>query len=86
MAEFFRRDKGFPFIDFITASHAMKLYEDAQADLHAQLSGAPEDLDGFCYYAGWHESCGGLVRVRVRPVARGEVPASVLARLLADHS
>lgn len=91
MAEFYRRSKGFPFIDYVTASHAAKLFEDARDDVHAELVGALEDADGFAYYAGWHESCGGLVWVRVRPVAREDIPVLALVQLesgqspVADH-
>lgn len=82
MSEFYRRDKGFPFIDYLTAPQAAKVFEDAKADPHGDVEGDLEAEDGFAYWAGWHESCGGLVRTRVRPVAREHVPAAELEQLL----
>jgi hypothetical protein len=81
--EFYRRSKGFPFIDYLTAREATKVLEDARADVHAEVEGDLEGEDGFTYWAGWHESCGGLIRARVRPVSREHVPADELERLLA---
>lgn len=81
MAELYRRDRGHPFVDYLTASQAAKLLEDAKADPRADLSGCLEDPDGFAFWDGWHESTGPMVRVRVRPVAREYVPPGELARL-----
>lgn len=81
MAEFYRRSRGHPFIDYLTASQAAKVLEDAAADPRADVEGSLWDVDGFAYWAAWHESAGRMIRVRVRPVAREHVPRAELERL-----
>lgn len=86
VAEYYQRSKGFPFIDYLSAPEAAKVFEDAEADPHGDLEGSLFDPDGFAYWAAWHESCGSMIRVRVRPVAKEHVPADELARLLGKAS
>lgn len=85
MPEFYRRDRGYPFTDYLTAAEAARLLKAAEADEHAELRGSSEDPDGFSYWSGWHETAGALIRVRVRPVAREHVPPEDLARLEAQE-
>jgi len=81
MAQFYREDRGHPFVRYITAPRAAKLLEDARADRNAAAEGALDDPDGFTFWSGWHESTGPMVRVRVRPVPREHIPPVQLAML-----
>ena len=65
--------------DYLTASHARELYDEARTRPHADLRG---DFDsGFYYWAFTDESGLRLIRCRVTPVPADEVPDPVRQRL-----
>lgn len=81
MPEFYRRTRGHPFVDYLTAPQAAKVFEDAEADPHGDVEGSLWDPDGFAFWGAWHETTGGMVRVRVTPVEPADVPDAVRRHL-----
>lgn len=58
----YRRDRGHPFIDYLTPEQAVALFHEKAADPNARLAG---DLECFTFFEGWHESTGPMVRTTV---------------------
>ena len=81
MAErFYRRSKGFPFVDHLTAAQAAQVLAEAKATDYGAVEG---DLEtGFRYWVSWHETTGPITRARVFPVAPEQVPEA--ERLVLD--
>jgi hypothetical protein len=62
-------------VDYLTADRAREVFDAAGKDPGAKRRGALDGWDGFTFLAA------GVMRVRVRPVAREDIPAPELAKL-----